>query len=59
MTFSDLEKFVDGTVLGIKEFLPGGSVCHPLFKISSWGRGEFLKLFLAVKITAEFVMKGW
>lgn len=37
MTFSDLEEFVDGTVLGMKEFLCGGSVCHPLFRISSQG----------------------
>lgn len=35
--FPDLEEFVDGTVHGIIEFLCGGSVCHPLFRISSWG----------------------
>lgn len=59
MTFSDLEEFVDGTVLGVRNSRAGGSVCHSLDGISSRGGGELLKLFLATKITAELVRKGW
>lgn len=47
--FPDLEEFVDKTVHGIIQFLYGGSMGHPLFRISSWEGRELLKLFLAME----------